>query len=147
MTTQAFHGRDTHFELENLAGALIDISNQVKSIDFPEEAELVQVTAFKDTGHVFIPGLVNRKLSFDANYTSTLYTQIANMLGKGNPTGGTTNIGFRFVYGPEGNASGKIKITGFVMVAKNGLKPSVSDAIPQTVELQVTGGVTLSTFA
>ena len=145
--TQAIHGRETHFELENLAGALQDLSNQIKSIDFPEEAELLQVTAFKDTGHAYIPGFVGRKFSLDCNYSSTLYVQIANMIGKGNPTGGTANEGFDFVYGPEGNTAGKVKITGKCLVAKNGLKPSVSDAIPQSVELQVTGGITLGTFA
>jgi hypothetical protein len=116
-----------------------DRSNQFKSIDFEENAELLDSTAFGDTDKTYEVGFKDNKFSGSGNWTAALDAHFGAILGH--------DTAMAFELGPEGSATGSVKYTGncrLVSFKKNG---SVSALNTFTAEFQITGPVTRGTYA
>ncbi|MEN3329012.1 MAG: hypothetical protein V7638_3819 [Acidobacteriota bacterium] len=143
----ALHGRVTSFKIDNLANTLTDISTKLNNVDFPQEAELLDVTTFQASAKQFIVGFKDNKISLQGRWDATVDAHLAAILGVGEPTAQTTNEGFDFEYGPEGTSTGKTKYTGKCYLVKFSRTSPVNGAASFTAELQITGDATRSTFA
>lgn len=135
----AKHGKNASFKLDNAAGTLTDISRKVNNVQLPQEAELLEVTAFQATAKEYIPGFKDGKISFEGFADATIATHLNAILGQ--------EATVSFEYGPEGTTSGYRKYTGEAVLIKYDESAQVSAANKFTAELQISGAVTVGTFA
>lgn len=143
----AKHGKNVSVKLDNLAGTLTDISRKGTSVNIDREAELLEVTAFQATAKEYIVGFKDAKIQIEGNADATIATHSNAILGETEPTGGTAEEGFDFEIGPEGTTTGKRKYTGKALLVKYSESMGVGAANKFSAELQVTGDVTVGTFA
>ncbi len=118
---------------------LVDISTKTSGVKFPREADAVESTAFQAAGNAktFLVGLINGQLSFEVNYDATIDAQLAGLLGVD---------AVSFEYGPEGSTTGYTKYTGTFVLTKYEPPATVGQLIKGSVELQLTGQVTRTTY-
>jgi hypothetical protein len=139
MSTTATHGKKTSLKVDNSGGALTDISNQCTSVDFAEDAEVAETTAFQDAAKTFVVGFKDGKISFQGNWSGVLDAHLGVILGQ--------DATVSFELGPEGTASGKIKYTGEALLTSFKKTGQVKGVNQFTAELQISGDVTRGTFA
>jgi hypothetical protein len=139
MSVTAKHGKNNSVKVDNAAGTLTDISNQCTSVDFAEDAELAETTAFQDAAKTFVVGFKDSKISLQGNWSAALDTHLGTILGQ--------EASVSFELGPEGTGSGKIKYTGEAFLTSFKKTGAVKGVNGFTAELQVSGAVTRSTFA
>lgn len=143
----AIHGRNTSFKIDNLANTLTDISTKLNNVDFPQEAELIDVTTFQAAAKQYIVGFKDNKIALQGRWDATIDAHLNPLVGVGEPTGQTSNEGFDFEFGPEGTSTGKTKYTGKCFVVNFKRTAPVNGAEQFTADLQVTGDATRGTFA
>lgn len=137
------HGKDAHFSLANASGTVQNLSTYTDSVSgLPAARQFSEVTAFGDEGVRNIPGLQNVTFSASGSFDSTTSGphDVLNSLRTATSTAS-------FEYGPEGNASGNVKISGQCWLSSYTVDASVSDKVPWSAEFQVDGTVTVGTFA
>lgn len=138
------HGKDAHFSLDDGSGTLQDLSTFTDNVSgLPAARQLSEVTAFGDQGVKNIPGLQNVTFSASGSFDSTATTgphAVLNSL----RTASTTAT---FEFGPEGSATGAVKISGECWLTNYTIDTSVSDKVPWSAEFQVDGTVSESTFS
>lgn len=135
----AKHGKNASFKLDDSGGTLTDISRKVTNVQMPQNAELLDVTAFQATAKEYITGFKDGKISFEGNADAAIATHLLGILGQ--------EATVSFEYGPEGTASGKRKFTGEAVLIKYDETTQVSQANKFSAELQISGAVTVGTFA
>lgn len=132
------HGKNAQFELEGT-----NLSDTLNEITLPREIETAETTAFGTQDKTYITGLSDATVSlsgmFDATVDSAISTVIANL-----KSGSIASASF--TYGPSGSASTKPKFTGEALVTSYEISSPVADVVTYSLELQVTGGVTGSTY-
>jgi len=132
------HGKNAQLELEGT-----NLSNTLNEISMPREIETAETTAFGDQDKTYITGLSDATVSlsgmFDATTDSAIATIITNL-----KSGSIASASF--TYGPSGSASSNPKFTGEALVTSYEISSPVADVITYSLELQVTGGVTASTY-
>lgn len=137
------HGKSTCFKLDNAAGSLVDYSAYLNDLSFPQTVETGETTTFGKNDKTYIVGLGDSTISasglFDSAADTTLQALVAAL------KAGTTATA-TFEYGPEGSATGKIKYTGEAIVTSYEVSGSVGDVVSASLELQVTGPCTRTTF-
>lgn len=129
----------THGHLAQLTIATNDISPYVTSVTLERDNDTHDTTTYGATGHTFIGGLTNGKITvnglWDKTATVGSYTVFHALAAAGSPS-------TAFVYGPAGSTTGNVKITGnFILVSYTESVP-VSDLVTFTATLQITGAVT-----
>jgi predicted secreted protein len=137
------HGKNAHFAIDGTAGTLVTISNTLNEISLPREVETAETTAFGQNDKTYITGLADATISlsgmFDATTDALIAGDIANL-----KSGSVSSLSFE--YGPAGSASAQPKFTGEALITSYEVSSPVGDVITYSLELQVTGGVTGSTF-
>ena len=132
------HGKNAQFEFEGT-----NISDTLNEITMPREVETAETTAFGDQDKTYITGLSDATVSlsgmFDSTTDSAINTVITNL-----KSGSIASASF--TYGPSGSASSNPKFTGEALVTSYELSSPVGDVITYSLELQVTGGVTATTY-
>lgn len=139
MSILAVHGKSTVVKIDNSGGVLTDITNSVKSLDFTEDAELAETTAFGDTNKTFVVGFKDGKFSLQGNWTGTIDSHLGTILGQ------TATVSFEL--GPEGGTTGKVKYTGEAYLTSFKKTGAVNSVNGYTAEFQVSGAVTRGTYA
>lgn len=129
------HGKDSVFKLDNVAGAITDISQYLSENELAQEIELADTTAFGDEGHRNIPGLENSTASFSGHWDSAEDDIIGSTAQRKAATRS-------FEYGPAGSTAGMVKYTGEVWVSTYSVSSSVSDKVSFSGSLTVDGVVT-----
>jgi hypothetical protein len=137
------HGKNASFKLDNAAGSLTNISDTVNDVTVSRAIETGETTSFGNSSKTYIVGLADATISvsgsFDATVDSMLTTLIdAQIAG--------TNTSASFEAGPQGTAVSSVKYTGECLVTSYEVNPSVGDVVTYSLELQVTGAVSRSTF-
>ena len=132
------HGKGTSFTLDNTAGTVVDISNTLTSVDFPETIETAETTAFGSSAKSYIVGLKDATISVSGIWDATT---------DGVVMGGTEPASRSFVYGPAGSGTGAVKYSGEAIVSSYSISNPVGDVVTFSLDLQVTGAVTRGTFA
>lgn len=139
------HGKDTYFGVEDSAATTVrNVSPSCNSVGFARQNDTHDNTTFGATGHTFIAGLTNGKITLNGLWDKTAdvgsQTVFNSLLGQG-----TTTVGWE--YGPEGNSSGKVKYSGECVLESYEESAPVADLVSFTAVLQISGGVTTGTFA
>ena len=135
----AVHGKKTVVKVDNASNVLTDISNQCKNLDFNEDVDLAESTAFQDTDKTFVVGFKDNKFTLQGNWSSTLDAHLGTVLGQ--------DATLSFELGPEGSASGKVKYTGEAYLVKFQKTGSIGAVNSFSAEFQVSGAVTRGTYA
>jgi len=132
------HGKNAQFVLEST-----NLSNTLNEISLPREIETAETTTFGTQDKTYIVGLSDATVSlsgmFDATADSAINAVISNL-----KSGSIASASF--TYGPAGSAAGKPQFTGQALVTSYEVSSPVGDVVTYSLELQVTGGVTGSTY-
>lgn len=140
----AFHGKDSVIKVDNSSGSLEDISADVTNVAFSRQNDTHDTTAFGQTGHTFIAGLTNGKITITgwADYAATTgsLTVLDGLLGLG-----ATTVSFE--YGPDGSTTGKTKYTGESVLESLDVSDPVADLVSFVAVLQISGAITDGTYA
>ncbi len=131
------HGKSTNFTLDDTAGSVRDLSNTLTSVDFPESIETAETTAFGSSAKSYIVGLSDATVSLSGIWDATVDGYIA---------GGAEPASRSFVYGPAGSTAGNVKYTGEAIVTSYSISNPVGDVVTYSLDLQVTGAVTRTTY-
>ncbi len=138
------HGKNADFSLDGSAATLVNISDTLDSINMPRAIDTAETTAFGTQDKTFITGLSGATISlagmFDATVDGHISTAITQL-----KSGSFTSLTFQ--YGPSGSASGLPKFTGEVLITGYDLASPVADKVTYSLELQVTGAITQSTYS
>lgn len=137
------HGKDAVFSLDDSGGTLRNIKIYLNSVSgLPGARALSEVTAFGDQGTKSLPGLANVQFSIGGHYDATASTGVATVLNGLR----TATVTATFEYGPAGNATGALKITGECWLTTYTIDATVSDRVPIAASFQVDGIPTLTTY-
>lgn len=132
------HGKNAQFVLETT-----NLSNTLNEISLPREIETAETTTFGSQDKTYITGLSDATVSlsgmFDASADSAINTVISNL-----KSGSIASASF--TYGPSGSAAGKPQFTGQALITSYEVSSPVGDVVTYSLELQVSGGVTGSTY-
>ena len=135
-------GKSGVFKLDNSGGTLVDLSSYINSVDFPQDAQLLETTTLGATAKTYILGFKNATIAIKGHWDgggSAIDAHLAAVLGQAATV--------TFEYGPEGSASGKVKYTGEAIVTKYSNSTPVDGVVDWSADLQVSGAVTRTTWA
>jgi hypothetical protein len=114
------------------------VSPYLTSVQFEQDNDTHDTTTFGSTGHTFIAGLTNGKITiqglWDKTATVGSRTVFQAKIGVATPTA--------FVYGPEGTTTGNVKYTGTAVVESYTESAPVADLVTVNIVLQISGAVT-----
>ena len=131
------HGKSTNFTLDDTSGTVRNISDTLTSVDFPASIDTAETTAFGATAKSYIVGLEDTTISLSGIWDATVDGYI---------TGGAEPASRTFVYGPAGSTVSNIKYTGEAIVTSYSISNPVGDVVTYSLDLQVTGAVTRTTY-
>jgi len=137
------HGKNAHFALDGTAASLVVISDTLNEITMPQPIETAETTAFGDEDKTYITGLGDATISLSGMFDATVDTMINGNIS--NLKSGSVST-LSFEYGPSGSASSSPKFTGEALITSYEIGSPVGDVVTYSLELQVTGGVTATTF-
>jgi predicted secreted protein len=137
------HGKNAYFALDGVAASLVNISDTLNEISMPREVETAETTAFGTGDKTYITGLADATISLSGMFDATVDTQIAGNIAN-LKSGSVSSLSFE--YGPAGSAGSSPKFTGEALITSYEVSSPVGDVITYSLELQVTGGVTGTTF-
>jgi len=130
------HGKSTDFELDDTGGTSRSLSNVLTSVDFPETIDTAESTAFGSTSKSYLVGLRDATISVSGLWDATVDGYII----------GTEPASRTFIFGPAGNTSGNVKYTGEAILTNYSVSAPVADVVTFSLDLQVTGNVTRTTY-
>ena len=137
------HGKNAYFALDDTTGSLAAISDTLNEITMPREIETAETTAFGDGDKTYITGLGDATISLSGMFDATVDTQIGGNIAN-LKSGSVASLSFE--YGPSGSAASSPKFTGEALITSYEIGSPVGDVVTYSLELQVTGGVTATTF-
>ena len=130
------HGKSTDFELDDTGGTSRSLSNVLTSVDFPETIDTAESTAFGSTSKSYLVGLRDSTISISGLWDATVDGYII----------GTEPASRTFIFGPAGSTGGNVKYTGEAILTNYSVSAPVSDVVSFSLDLQVTGNVTRTTY-
>lgn len=131
------HGKSTDFALADTGSVSRNLSNTITSVDFPETIDTAETTAFGASAKSYIVGLKDATISISGIWDSTVDGYIM---------GGSEPASRAFIYGPAGSTAGNVKYTGSAIVTNYSISNPVGDVVTYSLDLQVTGAVTRTTY-
>ncbi len=130
------HGKSTDFELDDTGGTSRSLANTLTSVDFPETIDTAETTAFGATSKSYIVGLRDATISVSGLWDATIDGYII----------GTEPATRTFIFGPAGSTGGNVKYTGECILTSYSISNPVADVVTYSLDLQVTGDVTRTTY-
>ncbi len=130
------HGKSTDFELDDTGGTSRSLANTLTSVDFPETIDTAETTAFGATSKSYIVGLRDATISVSGLWDATIDGYII----------GTEPATRTFIFGPAGSTGGNVKYTGECILTNYAVSNPVGDVVTYSLDLQVTGNVTRTTY-
>lgn len=140
----SLHGKDAAFLIEDAAGTTLrNLSPYLNSIETSWSNDIHDDTTFGQDGHTKRGGLTDGSITIGGMWDKTAdvgtYTVLKSLIGNSDPV--------NWEYGPEGNASGKVKESGLGVLESYAESSPVADLITFTATIQVSGTVTFGTFS
>jgi len=134
------HGKSAVFKLDNASGSLVDYSTYLDDIGFPRDVETAETTTFGVAGSAktYITGLSDATISVSGKFDATADATLSAVVGQA--------ATLTFEYGPEGSSAGKVKYTGECILTSYEVSASVGDVVTASLDFQVTGQITRTTF-
>jgi hypothetical protein len=137
------HGKKAVFKLDDSGGTLRDLSAYCDEVGFPREVETAESTTFGANSKTYIVGLADATVSVSGKFDSTADGYVAGAL-NALITGTATTLTFE--HGPDSATAGRIKYTGESIITSYEVSAPVGDLVTFSLELQVTGDVTRTTY-
>ena len=122
------------------AGVLLDkydLSAYFNNVDTAQSIDTAETTGFGSSAKSYIVGLKDATLSVSGIWDATVDGYIM---------GGAEPASRSFIYGPAGSTGGNVKYTGEAIVTNYSVSNPVGDVVTFTLDLQVTGSVTRTTY-
>ena len=136
-------GKDSFFNLDNVAGSPTVLSPYVDTFDWPQSVDTLDVSAFGTSSKAFIPGLIDGDtVAVSGPYDVTMFTHLTAV--KAAQAAGSSTASL--LWGPGGSVSGQAKVSAEVYVKSLSFKAGVGGRAEYSATMQVTGAVTNSTF-
>lgn len=132
------HGKSAVFKLDDSGGTLRDLSSYLEDVSFPRSIETAETTTFGSSAKSYITGLTDATISLSGKFDATADGYLAGVVGQ--------SATLSFEYGPAGSTGGNVKYTGECILTSYEVGATVGDAVTATVELQVTGAITRTTW-
>src|SRR5436189_231694 len=132
------HGKNTVFKITDSGGSLRDISNVLREVGFPRQADTAETTAFGSTVKTYVLGIVGATFSVSGMFDATVDGYLNGIYGM--------EAARAFEYGPEGSTAGYTKYTGSAFLTNYQESGSVSDMVSFSAEFQVSGAITRTTW-
>lgn len=132
------HGKSAVFKLDDSGGTLRDISAYLEEVSMPRSIETAETTTFGSSAKSYITGLTDATISLTGKFDSVSDGYLAGVIGQ--------SATLSFEYGPAGSTGGLIKYTGECIMTSYEVGATVGDAVTASVELQVTGAITRTTW-
>jgi len=132
------HGKDAYFQLDNAAGALQNLTTYILSIKFPREIDMAETSTMGTSAKTYVAGMTDGTISLEGRYDPVPDAHFAGLLGLA--------LSSTYEYGPQGSAGGAVKYTGEVRVSSYECDAEIGDMVGWSVELQMTGTQTRTTF-
>ena len=130
------HGKSTDFAVDDTGGTSRNISDTLTDVSFPQTIDTAETTAFGSSNKSYIVGLKDTTISVSGIWDATVDGYIS----------GTEPASRSFIYGPAGTTSGNVKYTGEAIMTNYSVSNPVGDVVTFTMDLQVTGAVTRTTY-
>lgn len=136
----AVHGKGSSFNIDDIGTTQRDLSSFLNNIDFPQDAELADDTAFGDSSRSFVVGLKGASITLDGHFTvadNEADDVLADLYSAGTNT--------PFEYWPAGTGASKVVYYGNGIVENHTITGNVGDLITFSTSIRVSGNVTRST--
>jgi len=137
------HGKNAVFKIDNAAGSLIDISNTVNDVSVSRAIETGETTSFGNSSKTYIVGLADATISVSGSFDATVDNHLTTLI---DAQIAGTNASASFEAGPQGTAVSSVKYTGESIVTSYEVNPTVGDVVTYSLEIQVTGAVSRTTY-
>lgn len=131
------HGRSVQFTY-----GTNDVSPYLTSVQFEQDNDTHDTTTFGSTGHTFIAGLTNGKITIQGLWDKTALVGSKTVFQAKVGTSAAT----AFVYGPEGTTTGNVKYSGNAVLESYVESAPVADLVTVNVVLQISGAVTAGVY-
>lgn len=130
-----------HLTLDNSSGTPVDVTSYVTGVDPAFDKQVFDVTTFGNNGsRAKVTGLKDGK--FPVNFFSE-HAILQHLIGLWNMASGSTHT---VVYGPHGNASGKTRVTGELILTTLPMPAQVDDVERIPAAFEFTGTVTFDLY-
>jgi hypothetical protein len=117
----------------------VDISTKTRTVDFPREQDVLDVTAFNGNGfRAFAVGLQQATFSCEFFWDTTIDTHLAGLVGY------TTAVDF--IYGPDGTTTGRPKYTGTAFMKSLSIPATIGEIKVFSAEFQISGTITRTVY-
>lgn len=135
------HGKNAVFSLDDTATTLQDISTKVTNVSgLPGSVDMAETSAYGTESKTYEPGLGDASVSVECIWDSVL----DGYLGSKTQWKAATRS---FEYGPDGDTAGKVKYSGEGWIQSVDVPAPVGDIVKATISIQVSGDVTVGTYA
>ncbi len=136
-------GKDSDVRLDNVAGALTNLSAYSDNFDWPQSVEQLDVSTFGTNSKSFVTGLTDGDdIGISGPYEVTMYTHLTAL--KAAQAAGSSTATVQF--SPGGSVAAQAKVSAECWVKSMGLKSGVGGRVELAGSLQVTGAVTNGTW-
>ena len=132
------HGKSAVFKLDDSGGTLRDLSSYLEDVSFPRSIDTAETSTFGSSAKSYIVGLTDATISLSGKFDATADGYLAGVVGQA--------ATLSFEYGPAGSTGGNVKYTGECIMTSYEVGATVGDAVTASVELQVTGAITRTTW-
>lgn len=137
------HGKNSYFQLDSSAGALVTLSTYMNSTDFEEKLDTPETTTYGKSAKTFIAGLTDGSCSIGGLWDPTLDAHMTALMAA---LAAGTLASATFVFGPQGSTAGQRKYTGECFVTNFKLSDPVGGVITWSATLQASDAITATTF-
>lgn len=132
------HGKNTQFTIANSVPTVIDISNTLNDVAFPQTVDHDEVSAFGNTAKAYVVGLLDGKITVKGTFDPTVDATLSGILGLAVPQA--------FVYGPQGSTTTYVKYSGTAFLIAYEKMGAVGGVVKYSAEFIITGPVTRGVY-
>jgi hypothetical protein len=137
------HGRNAFIQLDNSAGTLTSLTSIANEVSYSMSIDTAETSVFGTSAKQYITGQNDATISISGLFDATSATVIEGTI---DALIAGTLASASIVFGPEGNGTGKKKISCETIVTSYEIGASVGDVVSLSVELQRTGASTIGVF-
>jgi hypothetical protein len=125
------HGSKAYFEFDGH-----DISTYLTSAGVAESVDTAETSTLGRLSKLYIPGLSDGTVPLEGNFEPVVFGWLR--AGK--------QVEKAWVYGPQGNGAGLVKISGNALITALETTTGIGDKAGITASLQITGDIAYGTF-
>jgi hypothetical protein len=138
------HGKDSYFSVEDAAGTTLRVlTTYLTDVEETLTQDVAETTTKGQTAKTYVQGHTDATITISGRWDNTATTGPDVVL-RG-LVGDTGTSGFEF--GPEGGTVGDIKYSGECILTDYTISSPLADVVGFSASFQVTGAVTVATFA